>query len=341
MRGLTSRQGDGMVAAATTSLPEHSEAGRNYDYRYAWIRDQCYAGCAAAAAGATDLFDAAVRFVSARLLADGPELSPAYTVVGGPVPDQRTLPLPGYPGADVRIGNHVNQQFQLDAFGEVLRLLSAANQAGRLDDDGRRAAKLAVDSIEARWDQRDAGIWELDADWWTHSRLMCIAGLRAWHADGLADTILEATTARCTHRSGRWQRSADDARVDASLLLGAVRNALPPTDPRSIATLAAVADQLTEDGYVYRFRADERPLGQAEGAFTLCGFWMSQAWHALGHDMTAARWFERTRATCGPPGLLTEEVDVAQRQLRGNFPQAFVHAALLECAATLPLGDTP
>ncbi len=340
MRGLTNNRGHGMVAAATTSLPEHSEAGRNYDYRYAWIRDQCYAGCAAAAANAPDLLDDAVQFVSARLLEDGPELSPAYTVTGGRVPDQRTLPLPGYPGADVRIGNHVNEQFQLDAFGEVLRLLSAADQAGRLDDDGRRAAKIAIDAVDARWDQRDAGIWELDADWWTHSRLICIAGLRAWHADALADTILDATTSRCTHRSGRWQRSADDSRVDAALLLGAIRNAIPATDRRSIATLEAVADQLTEDGYVYRFRAGERPLGQAEGAFALCGFWMSQAWHAVGHDVTAARWFERTRASCGPPGLLTEEVDVTERQLRGNFPQAFVHAALLECAATLPLGDT-
>ncbi|MBV9923145.1 MAG: glycoside hydrolase family 15 protein [Pseudonocardia sp.] len=340
MRGLTSNRGDGMVAAATTSLPEHAEAGRNYDYRYAWIRDQCYAGCAASAAGAPELLDAAVRFVSARVLEDGPELSPAYTVTGGRVPDQRTLALPGYPGADVRIGNHVNEQFQLDALGEVLRLLSTADRAGRLDDDARRAVKIAIDAVDARWDQPDAGIWELDANWWTHSRLAAIAGLRGWHADALADRILEATARRGTHRSGRWQRGADDARVDAALLLGSIHGATPPSDPRNIATLEAVAAELTEDGYVYRFRPDERPLGEAEGAFTLCGFWISQAWHALDEEVTASRWFERTRASCGPPGLLTEEVDVAERQLRGNFPQAFVHAALLECAATLPLDDT-
>src|SRR3954468_4282854 len=169
---------------------------------------------------------------------------------------------------------------------------------------------------------------------WMRPRAAAPPGPGAWKGVAPADPILDPTTSRCTHRSGRWQRSADDSRVDASLLLGAIRNAIPATDPRSIATLEAVADQLTEDGYVYRFRAGERRRGQAEGAFALCGFWMSQAWHALGHDVTAARWFERTRASCGPPGLLTEEVDVTERQLRGNLPQAFVHAALLECAAT-------
>ncbi|MFJ2032282.1 glycoside hydrolase family 15 protein [Streptosporangium sp. NPDC087985] len=88
-----------MVAAATTSLPERAEAARNYDYRYAWIRDQCYAGHAAAAAGLDDLLDAAVAFVTARLLADGPHLAPAYTTGGGRVPEERMLPfLPGYPG---------------------------------------------------------------------------------------------------------------------------------------------------------------------------------------------------------------------------------------------------
>ena len=107
LRGLTSSRG-GMVAAATTSLPERAEAGRNYDYRYAWIRDQCYAGQAVAAAGAGPLLDQAVSFVSERLHADGPRLAPAYTVSGAPVPDQRRLDLPGYPDGFDLIGNWVN-----------------------------------------------------------------------------------------------------------------------------------------------------------------------------------------------------------------------------------------
>ena len=92
---------------------------------------------------------------------------------------------------------------------------------------------------------------------------------------------------------------------------------------------------MTEDGYAYRFRPDERPLGRAEGAFLLCGFWLALAFAQQGDELTAMRWFERNRAACGPSGLFTEEFDVRQRQLRGNLPQAFVHALLLECSMTL------
>jgi GH15 family glucan-1,4-alpha-glucosidase len=92
-------------------------------------------------------------------------------------------------------------------------------------------------------------------------------------------------------------------------------------------------EELIEDGYAYRYRPDERALGEAEGAFLLCGFWMALAWYQQGDQARAARWFERNRAACGPPGLLSEEFDVRQRQMRGNLPQAFVHALLLECAA--------
>ena len=126
LRGLTSAH-HGMVAAATMSLPERADQNRNYDYRYAWIRDQCYAGIAVARHGHFPLLDAAVNFVSERLLADGPELKPAYTVRGGPVPSERVLShLQGYPGGTDKVGNWVNQQFQLDAFGEALELFAAA-----------------------------------------------------------------------------------------------------------------------------------------------------------------------------------------------------------------------
>ncbi len=98
-------------------------------------------------------------------------------------------------------------------------------------------------------------------------------------------------------------------------------------------------DELTEDGYCYRFRHDARPLGQAEGAFLLCGFLLSLSLLDQGETVEASAWFERTRAACGPPGLLTEEFDVEQRQLRGNVPQAFVHALLIETAARLGQAD--
>ena len=179
LSGLTSADG-GMVAAATMSLPERARANRNYDYRYAWIRDQCYAGQAVAAHGHFPLLDSAVSFVSARLLADGPELKPAYTVSGGAVPDERTLShLVGYPGGADKVGNWVNRQFQLDAFGEALELLAVASSLDRLDTDHWDAVETAVAAIERRWTEPDAGIWELDNQRWAHSRLTCVAGLRA------------------------------------------------------------------------------------------------------------------------------------------------------------------
>jgi GH15 family glucan-1,4-alpha-glucosidase len=349
LSGLTSSSG-GMVAAATTSLPERASAGRNYDYRYVWVRDQCYVGQAVARAGPHQLLDDAVAFVRDRLLADGARMKPAYTVTADDVPDQRRLELPGYPGGADIVGNHVNRQFQLDVFGEALLLFAAAAGHGQLDPDGWRAAEIAAGAIERRWREQDAGVWEIALGDWTHSRLICAAGLRRISRCGpggeqaarwlaLADVIVADTARRALHRSGRWQRSPADERVDAALLLPAIRGALPASDPRSIATLHAVTAELTADGYCYRYRQDGRPLGEAEGAFLLCGFWLALAYGQQGDAVAAARWFERNRAACGPPGLFSEEYDVRQRQLRGNLPQAFVHALLLESAIaqTLPV----
>jgi alpha,alpha-trehalase len=345
LRGLTSRTG-GMVAAVTTSLPERADQSRNYDYRYAWIRDQCYTGIAAACVGDDLLLDAAVRFVTARVHEHGPELRPAYTVAGGAVPSERAVDLPGYPGAPVRVGNRVNEQTQLDVFGEALQLLAAADGRGRLDDGGRAAVGVLIESIRKRWDEPDAGIWELDDQRWAHSRLECAAGLRAVAAAGLgpdpdtcrrqADRLVAWVQEHCRHRSGRWQRHPDDERVDAALLLAGVRGAVPASDPTWAATVDAVVDELGDDGYVYRFRQDaDRPLHAAEGAFVLCGLHLSLAELARGRPLEAARWYERNRSALGPPGLYAEEYDVEQRQLRGNLPQAFVHALLLETGRRL------
>jgi GH15 family glucan-1,4-alpha-glucosidase len=346
LTGLTSG-GGGMVAAATMSLPERAEAGRNYDYRYVWIRDQCYAGQAIAADGPHRLLDDAVAFVAGRILADGPQLKPAYTIDGGPVPDEHQLPgLDGYPGAAAKSGNWVNRQFQLDALGEALLLFAAAGRHDHLDTGHWRAAEATVKAIGQRWTDPDAGIWELDDHHWSHSRLMCVAGLRAIAAAGapaaqagnweaLGDTILADVAADGLHPSGRWQRAPDDQRIDAALLLPAIRGAIPASDPRTLATIEAVISELGSNGYIYRFRHDHRPLEDAEGAFILCGFLMALATHQQGQLAEAVGWFERGRAACGPPGLYTEEFDVRQRQLRGNLPQAFVHALMFEAAARL------
>ncbi len=359
LRGMTA-PGGGMVAAATLGLPERARAGRNYDYRYVWIRDQCYAGLAVAVDEPLSLLDDAVAFVGARLLSDGPDLRPAYAVDGGAIPAETTLDLPGYPGGNAVVGNRAGTQFQLDAFGEALQLFAAAARLDHLDSTGYRAMRTAAQAVAQQWRGQDAGIWELDERRWAQSRLACVGGLRAaaaqasrndaaeWSA--LADAIL-ADTADCCHPSGRWQRAPDDDRVDAALLLPALRGAVPADDPRSRLTVTAVADELARDFYVYRFRHDARPLHEAEGAFALCGFLMALATHQQGDQISAVRYFERNRAACGPPGLLSEEYDVLQRQMRGNLPQAFVHALLIESAlvlarppsdsATQPPGDAP
>ncbi|MGN6412741.1 glycoside hydrolase family 15 protein [Flexivirga sp.] len=344
LAGLTSVD-HGMVAAATLSLPERAREGRNYDYRYAWIRDQCYAGQAIAALGPYSLLDSALAFVTDRLLEHGADLRPAYTVSGESVPDEHHAGLPGYPGGGDVVGNWVNDQFQLDTLGEALSMYAAAAPHGLLQPRHWEAVDTCVEVIEQKWGEPDAGIWELDNDLYTQSRLACVAGLRAIsrHVDAaeaapwlaLADRILAKTSDTSLHPTGRWQQSPTQERVDASLLLPTVRGGIAPDDPRSVATRSAVMRELTRDGHVYRFRHDQRPLEEAEGSFTLCGLILALAQAQVGDQTKAIHYFERARASCTNSGLYTEEYDVREHQLRGNLPQAFVHAFFIEAAARL------
>jgi GH15 family glucan-1,4-alpha-glucosidase len=345
LTGMTSR-GGGMVAAATAGLPERAEEGRNYDYRYVWIRDQCYAGIAGAAAGTHELVDPAVSFVSARLLEHADRLCPAYTTTGEAIPPPRHIQLPGYPGGSDIVGNRVIDQFQLDIFGEALQLFAAAAKLDRLDAEHLRAARLAADAIGRRSGESDAGIWELGERPWTHSRLSAAAGLfalagvesdpaRARDQQSLAERLVADTTAHALHPGGHWMRSPDDPALDAALLLPGLRGAVPADDPRTRATLAAYLRTLTHHGFAYRFRHDDRPLPEAEGSFLLCGFLVALGLHQQGEAVQARAWYERTRSASGPPRLFSEEFDDVQFQLRGNLPQAFVHALHVESAARL------
>jgi GH15 family glucan-1,4-alpha-glucosidase len=346
LRGLTDAHG-ATVAAVTTALPERAEAGRNYDYRYGWIRDICYIGHAGAAVeGRKAVLDDAVRWVCARILADGVATAPAYRGDGSPVPEPLSLGLLGYPGGSDIVGNRVRHQFQLDLFGEVLLLLANAASQDRLDADGWDAAEVAIRAIGERSEEKEHGIWEIGPDHWTHSRLICVAGLRAiaehapasrhvTRALSLADQLLSSADRSALHPSGRWQRSPGDARVDASLLLSEIRGAVAADDPRSVATRHAVIEDLCEDDYIYRYAEPGEALGKNEGAFLICNFWMALAYLGCGETTKGVQYFERTRASCSSSGLFSEEYDVAQRQLRGNLPQSFVHALLIETAAAI------
>ena len=322
LRGLTSA-GGGMVAAATTSLPERAEQGRNYDYRYAWIRDQCYAGQAAAAAGPDALLDNAVRFVTRAAARGRPRSSnPAYTVTAERSPTSGGCDLPGYPGGSDIVGNWVNKQFQLDAFGEALLLLAAADRHDRLDADGWRAAGSRSTRSRNAGTEPDAGIWEieppaLDAQPPDLRRRPARRGRAAARRPAAGDgpgwphASLAGHRRRRVHPVGRWQRAPDDSRVDAALLLPAIRGAAAAgrpahagdaarrTQPSSPRTVTPTGSGMTSGRW-----ATPRARSCCAGS--------SWRWHCTSRasEIDAARWFERNRAACGPPGLFAEEYDV-------------------------------
>ena len=200
-----------------------------------------------------------------------------------------------------------------------------------------------MDAIETSWGRPEAGIWETQDRLWAHSRLICVAGLKAvspWIEESararltmLADHLLDVTGRTCVHPSGRWQRAPDDERIDAALMLAELRGALSDTDPRSVATRRAVVAELSEDGYIYRMTHAGHSLADAEGSFLICNLWMSLLCTRAGRQLEGFWWFERARAAASASGLFSEEYDVRQHQLRGNLPQAFVHALLIEAAA--------
>lgn len=355
LAGLTS-QDNGMVAAATMSLPERPKAHRDYDYRYSWIRDQCYAGQGVARLGPNPLLESALTFVADRINADGSDLKPAYRVDGRPVPDERRVGLPGYPGGTNVAGNWVRDQFQLDTIGEALNLFAKAAELDRMNADRWEAVTTCVNIIEERWPDPDAGVWELNDDYWTHSRLACVAGLQniARHTtsgeaarwEAVADAIMADIGATCVDAHGAWLQRPGHSGTDAAILLPLVRGALPRTDPRVIATLEAVRRDLNRDGHIFRFRHGGRSLGDAEGSFTVCGYFTALALADQGDLSAAIHFYERARSASTSSGLFTEEFDVRSHQLRGNLPQAFVHALFIETAMRLapafdPAGPEP
>lgn len=350
LAGLTSHT-HGMVAAATMSLPEHEKGYRNYDYRYVWIRDQCYTGQALAALGDNPLFESALTFVTQRVLEDGSQLKPAYCVDGGSVPSQRHVGLAGYPGGSDVAGNLVHQQFQLDTFGELLNLYSCAARLDRMTDRLWRAVEVCVRAIENCWQVPDNGVWELEAETWVHSRLACIAGLKnisqyaqmplRLRCEELAERILRDIASYGVNQEGAWRQRPGVEETDAAILLPLARGVLPSFDSRTIATINAVQRDLARDGHLYRFRHPGSELGDAEGAFTVCGFMMVLTLIQNRDIPSAVYYYVHAKKSAANSGLFTEEVEVNTHQLRGNLPQAFVHAFFIEATLKLAPYLTP
>ncbi len=346
-----------LAAAPTSSLPAPVGGVRNWDYRYAWIRDAAFAVFALRRIGFADEADAFLGWVlDAFEQSRWPRIM--YTLTGGPVPEeQEDTELAGYRNsAPVRWGNGAADQRQHDVFGEVL---DCAHQwvrgGGRLEPTlWSRLAGLA-DAAERTWRQPDHGIWEIRSEGrvFTYSAAMCQVALDRAAAIaerlGLPGPVAEwrsAAKAICTGiLEEAWDEDAQTLReqlggggVDASLLALPLRNVVPATHPRMVATTKAVVDRLgAGDGLLYRYRHDHSPDGIAgdEGAFLLCSFWLVENLAGQGRLDEAEDLYASLCARASPVGLLSEQIDPSTGEFTGNLPQAFSHIGVIAGGVTL------
>jgi GH15 family glucan-1,4-alpha-glucosidase len=358
LKALTYAPTGGIVAAATTSLPERLGGVRNWDYRYCWLRDATFTLLALMSLGYYDEARA-WRDWLIRAVAGSPSQVQIMYGVGG----ERWLPelivpwLPGYENsAPVRIGNGASEQLQLDVFGEIFDALFQALKAGMAPPERAQAVRpVVLDYLTTAWRQPDEGIWEVRGgrQHFVYSKVM------AWVAFDRAANELEA---QAFHESGRrWREIADEIhaevcergfdrdlnsfvqaygskRLDASLLLIPIVGFLPPEDPRVRGTLRAIEERLLIDGefvlrYETEYSRDGLPAG--EGAFLACSFWLVHNYILQGRYAEALKLFARLLARCNDVGLLAEEFDPLTGRMLGNFPQAYSHVGLINCALSL------
>ncbi len=357
LKALTYAPTGGIVAAATTSLPEWIGGVRNWDYRYCWVRDATFTLYALLHNGYRDEACAWREWLLRAVAGKASQLNILYGVAGERRLTEFTVDwLPGYENsAPVRIGNAAYTQFQLDVLGEIAGALHLARISGLqpTEADWRLEAGL-LEFLESNWDKPDEGIWEIRGprQQFTHSKVMAWlafdravkdarqfkleAPVERWSA--LRDTIhAEVCSKAFDAKQGAFVQHYGSTDLDASLLMMMQVGFLPPTDPRLRGTVEAIEKHLMSDGFVARYPSasgvDGLPAG--EGAFLPCTFWLADNLALMGRRAEARKVFERMLAICNDVGLLSEEYDPGARRMLGNFPQAFSHVGLVNTARNL------
>jgi GH15 family glucan-1,4-alpha-glucosidase len=357
LKGLTYAPSGGIVAAATTSLPEQIGGVRNWDYRFCWLRDATFTLFALTGAGYVE--EARTwRTWLLRAIAGSPEqMQILYGVNGERRLEEYEVPwLPGYEkSAPVRIGNAASKQFQLDVYGEVVSSMYHAHRAGIEMDKTAWALQVSLlKFLESHWNRPDEGIWEVRGrrQHFTHSKMM------AWLAFHRAVQLVDECGYPGKQHLDRWRAIRDkihdqvclrgyNARrntftqfygsksLDASLLMMPMIGFLPPQDARVIGTIEAIERELTVKGLVLRYRSKKAKidgLPGGEGVFLPCSFWMVNCLWMIGRKRDARALFQRLMKLRNDLGLLSEEYDPTARRQLGNFPQAFTHVALVIAA---------
>lgn len=357
LKALTYEPTGGCIAAVTTSLPEELGGKKNWDYRYAWIRDSAFTVDALVEVGYHEEALAWRDWLLRMLAGDPSKLQIAYSVTGDRhLQEWEADWLDGYEGSTpVRIGNAAYKQFQLGVYGEMLDAIETAHEAGiDIDEHAWEMLQLVLDYVEGHWNQPDSGIWESRGKdkHYTNSRVM------AWVAFDRAIRIMERDKRQgpieryralrdriaedvCEHgykakRKAFVQSYESDSNLDASVLLIPLMGFLPMDDERVMNTLHTLEEELLVDGYLMRQSQDiKRRLGRTylqEGAFIACNAWLVQNYVLAGRLDDATSLFERLLRIRSDVGLLSEEYDQRKQRLVGNMPQTFSHATLVNAA---------
>jgi GH15 family glucan-1,4-alpha-glucosidase len=351
LKGLTYEPTGGIVAAATTSLPEELGGERNWDYRYCWIRDATLTLYALLTSGYRAEAQAWREWMLRAAAGHPSQLQIMYGLSGERRLNESTLDwLQGYEKSQpVRIGNGAYDQLQIDVYGELMDALHVGRKF-QLDpsQDAWRFQKVTLKSLQKRWMRPDKGLWEIrsGARHFTHSKLMAWVAydraVKGVEDFGLSGPVAEWRRIREQIRSEILEKGWSDRRksftqtygdhaLDASLLMIPLVGFLPADDPRVISTVEAVQQDLMEDGLLLRYRHDrsEDGLEGREGTFLVCSFWLCDALCMIGRYDEAQDLFERLLSLRNDLGLLAEEYDPRTKRQLGNFPQAFSHIGIV------------